>query len=179
MNDAVLKKSSGSDDRLVKIQDQNKVPKPKPGARGGGSKEVEPSKTELSPEAEEERLMAEIRTTAETADRQALEAIQGSLKEAKRAVFEPELPPDVEDAGVVNPVKKAEEVVEKGTTIELPASEEIYKRGLSTKISGKGDDKSIVGVSSISALAIFIGRLLKMAHKHAMKVIFRKGGKVN
>jgi hypothetical protein len=143
--------------------------------QGRAAKENEPTAEDRSADLEEEKLMAEIRTTAEAADKQALEAIQGSLKEAKRASFEPELPPDVEDAGVVNPTKQAEEVVAKGTTINLPLTEEEYQKGLKTQIHGKSDEKnSVFGVASIAALAIFIGRLFKLAHKHTMKVIFKK-----
>ena len=125
-------------------------------------------------EVEEEKLMAEIRTTAETADRQALEVIQTTIAEAKRAHFEPELPPDVEDAGVVSPVKKAEEVVQHGTTIELGTTEQAYKQGLHAKIAGHVTNKVVAGVSSLAALALWISRLLKMAHKHTMRIIFRK-----
>lgn len=147
-------------------------------ARGGTgaplTKEQEPE-SEKAARAEEEKLMAQIRTTAETADRQALEAIQATVVEAKRGHFEPELAPDVEDAGVVVPVKKAEEVVQKGTTIELSTTEQTYKTGLSKKIAGHVKDKVVTGVSSLAAMAIWIGRLLKMAHKHTMRVVFRKG----
>lgn len=149
-------------------------------ARVGGvaplTKEQEPATSEMAAEAEEDKLMTEIRTTAEGADRQALEAIQASIKDAKRAHFEPELPPDVEDAGVVSPTKKAEEVVARGTTIELGTSEQVYKQGLHAKIAGHVANKVVVGVSSLAALAMWIGRLIKVAHKHTMKVIF-KGGK--
>jgi hypothetical protein len=175
MNDAVRNKPSISNNRLAK-NSAKKQPQATYAGNSRISKENEPVKSRFLPEEEEEMLMSEIRTTAETADRQALEAIQGSLKEAKRAVFEPELPPDVEDAGVVNPVKKAEEVVSKGSTIELPIDEEEYKDAQKTRVAGKSDNKSIIGVSSIAALAIYIGRLFKMAHKHTMKIVFRKGG---
>lgn len=136
--------------------------------------EKEPLSSELAAEAEEEKLITEIRTTAETADRQALEALQSSMKDVKRAHFEPELPPDVEDVGVVSPVKKAEEVVEKGTTMELGTTEQTYKMGLHQKIVGHVRNKVVTGVSSLAAMAIWIARLLKMAHKHTMRIVFRK-----
>src|SRR3972149_8855304 len=123
----------------------------KSGVPGRAVKEVEPA-SEAAVKAEEEKLMTQIKTTAETADRQALEAIQESVAEAKRAHFEPELPPDVEDAGVVSPAKAAEDVVIKGPTIEVGTSESIYKKGLHAKISGKSDDKkNVLGVSSLAA----------------------------
>lgn len=143
-----------------------------------GSKEHEPVKSEASAAAEEEKLMAEIRTTAESADKQALEALQSSMADIKRGEVEPELPPDVEDAGVVSPTKAAEEVVVKGPTIVLPIDEKEYEQGLKTQVSGKVDEEnSVLGVSAVAALAIWVGRLFKLAHKHTMKIIFKKDGK--
>lgn len=149
---------------------------PQPQA-AGKAKEQEPVPAKLTAEAEEAKLMAEIRTTAETADKQALEAIQSSVQEAKRAHFEPELPPDVEDAGVVNPTKHAEEVVSGGTTIEVGTSENVYQKGLAAQVKGKTDEwKNVSGVASLAVFAIWIGRLLKMAHKHTLRIVFRKEG---
>lgn len=184
MNDAVqtpLKAPVKPKDKVVgqtagyAVTNQKKTDKQgKSVPQGKAAKEQEPVHDELAAKAEEEKLMTEIRTTAEAADKQALEAIQNSLKEAKRSVFEPELPPDVEDAGVVNPTKAAEAVVEKGTTIDLPIDEETYKKGLRAKVRGKSEGKSFVGVASLTALALWIGRLLKLAHKHTMRVVFRR-----
>jgi hypothetical protein len=143
------------------------------------TKEQEPKSSEKSAFAEEEKLMTEIRTVAETADRQALEALQSTLTDAKRAHFEADLPPDVSDAGVVSPAKSAEEVVTRGATIELGTSEQVYKTGLHRKIAGHVVNKVVVGASSLAALALWISRLLKMAHKHTMKVIFKKGATRN
>ncbi|HSX18945.1 MAG TPA: hypothetical protein VLE91_02300 [Candidatus Saccharimonadales bacterium] len=150
---------------------------PPVGAVSSAAKETEPGKTAAAEVAdiEEEKLMAEIRTTAEAADKQALEAIQESVKEVKRSHFEPELPPDVEDAGVINPQKAAEEVVINGPTIDLPIDEAKYKQGLKVKVSGKVDNKKVVvGPSSLAAFAIWVGRILKLAHKHTMRVVFKK-----
>src|SRR3989338_6880964 len=69
----------------------------------------------------------------------------------------------------------AEEVVKSGTTLDLPISGATYKRGLSAKLTGKVFDKVVVGASSLMVLAIWIGRLIKIAHKHTMRVVFRKG----
>lgn len=158
----------------IRDDDQNQ-PKLKGGISFGKAKEQEPP-SKLSAEAEEAKLMAEIRTTAEAADKQALESLQSSIKEARRSTPEPELPPDVEDAGVVVPSKAAEEVVTGGTTIDLPIDEKSYNKGLKTKVSGKVDEKKgVSGVASLAALAIFIGRLIKLAHKHTMRIIFKKG----
>ena len=142
-----------------------------------GPKEHEPVKSEVSAAAEEEQLMAEIRTTAESADKQALESLQSSMADIKRGESEPELSPDVEDAGVVSPAKAAEDVVVKGPTIVLPIDENGYEKGLKTQVSGKTDNEnSVSGVSAVVALALWVGRLLKLAHKHTMKVVFKKEG---
>lgn len=122
----------------------------------------------------EDKIMAEIRTTAEAYDKQKLGEVEALIKEAKRAQVEPQIPPDVEDAGVVSPQTEAEKVVQMGSTLELPVSEEAYNRGLHKKVVGAVVDKVVVGVSSLAALAMWIGRLLRIAHKHAMKVIWRR-----
>ena len=109
-------------------------------------------------------------------DREALEKVRESLPEAKRPVPEPKLAPDVEDAGVLVPSKHAEEVITHGPTIEVGTSENIYKKGLHVKVVGAVRDKVVVGVSSLAALAMWIGRLMKMAHKHTVKVVFKKKG---
>lgn len=122
----------------------------------------------------EDELMTEITTRAEALDREHEAKVRESLAEARRAVPEPKVPPDVEDAGVVSPQLAAEEVVKGGTTLDLPVAESVYKKGLHQKVAGAVKDKVVVGVSSLAALALWIGRLMKMAHKHTMKVIFRK-----
>lgn len=169
MANTVRSKAFPDDDDKKTVGQAPSLPPPIPKA-----KEQEPAASEKTAEAEEEKLMAEIRTVAETADRQALEAIQETIAEAKRAHFEPELPPDVEDAGVVSPTKTAEEVVKQGTTIELGTTEQAYKQGLHKKIVGHVVNKVVVGASSLAALAIWIARLVKLAHKHTMRVVFRK-----
>ena len=35
-------------------------------------------------------------------------------------------------------------------------------------------DKTVVGVSSLAALAIWVGRMVKVAHGHAKKAVFRR-----
>lgn len=124
----------------------------------------------------EDELMIEITTRADALDREHEAAVRESLAEARRAVPEPAVPPDVEDAGVVSPQLAAEDVVKGGTTLDLPMSESVYKRGLHQKVAGAVKDKVVVGVSSLAALAMWIGRLIKMAHKHTMRIVFRKEG---
>ncbi|KKR65076.1 MAG: hypothetical protein UU05_C0029G0018 [Candidatus Curtissbacteria bacterium GW2011_GWA1_40_47] len=84
--------------------------------------------------------------------------------------------PDVADSGVKAPQSQANEVVTQGTTINLPISEKEYKKGLHQKIAGVVVNKVVVGTSSLFALATWVGRLIKIAHKHTIKVIFKKGG---
>ena len=137
-----------------------------------------PTKSRVSKEqetrAEEDKIMAEIHTTAEAYDKQKLGEVEALIKEAKRAQVEPQIPADVEDAGVVHPQTEAEKVVQKGSTLELPVSEEAYNRGLHKKVVGAVVNKVVVGVTSLAALAMWIGRLVKIAHKHAMRVVFKK-----
>lgn len=125
-----------------------------------------------SPEA----ILKEVQEREKTAAKEAEEKVQEALGEEAR-LKEPEvkLPPDVKDAGVVSPESDASEMLEKGSTIELPVSEEEYEKGEHVKISAKvNEKKEVFGVASIAALAMFVGRLIKMAHHHAKKIVFRK-----
>jgi hypothetical protein len=122
----------------------------------------------------DDQIMAEIKSTSEVTDKQALDVLQGSMKEIKRSVHEPELSPDVEDVGVHSPQTKADEVVEKGTLLELPISEKSYEQSKGAKVKGKAIDRAVVGVSSIAAFAIWVGRMVKMAHYHTKRIVFRK-----
>ncbi len=139
------------------------------------AKEQEPT---AAARAQEDKLMAEIVSTSEVMRKEALDKLEKELPDIKRR--ELKMPADVEDAGVKIPEEDADKVIRDGTTLSLPVSDEVYNKGLSTKVSGKVvgavGDKLVVGVSSIAALAMWIGRLLKMAHKHTMKIVFRKGG---
>ncbi|OGD93613.1 hypothetical protein A2697_04115 [Candidatus Curtissbacteria bacterium RIFCSPHIGHO2_01_FULL_41_44] len=135
-----------------------------------------PKAKEQEPKAsDEDKIMAEIKTTAEALDKELIGKVQESVKEIVQAKPEPEIPPDVEDVGVYGSQAAAEEVVKSGTTLDLPISGATYKRGLSAKLTGKVFDKVVVGASSLMVLAIWIGRLIKIAHKHTMRVVFRKG----
>lgn len=144
-----------------------------PDSTVGGGREVKEREAVVSRE-EEDKIMAEITTRAEVADRQMEAQVLESFPEARRPVPEPKMAPDVEDAGVVHPQTEAEKVVTRGPTLDLPISEQTYKQGLHLKIAGAVVNKAVVGVSSLAALAMWIGRLIKMAHKHTMKVVFRR-----
>jgi len=158
-------------------QDKQIFPTPPPSA-STKAKEQEPISATAA-KAEEDKLMAEIISTSEVMRKEALDKIEKELPDLKRQ--ELKLPPDVEDAGVKIPEEEADKVVRQGTNLSLPVSEETYKKGQETKIEGKVEGapgaKIVVGVSSIAALAIWIGRLFKLAHKHTMKIIFRGGNK--
>lgn len=152
------------------IPDDKQVPLPVAGVSQVQVKEHEPGGSR----SDEDKLMAEIRAVSETDDQRHLESVQDLIKDAKRAEPEPQLPPDVEDAGVISPVIEAEKVISEGTTLELPIDEEAYKRGLHVKVAGAVVDKAVVGVSGLTALAMWVARLIKKAHKHTMRVVFRR-----
>ena len=124
----------------------------------------------------EKEILSEIIRSSEAADEQLKAEVQGAIREAKLAMPEPELAPDVADSGVKAPQSQANEVVTQGTTINLPISEKEYKKGLHQKIAGVVVNKVVVGTSCLFALATWVGRLIKIAHKHTIKVIFKKGG---
>lgn len=135
-----------------------------------GNKEQEPTQAQREEEA---AMISEIKSVSEAQDKEALEKVLSTVPEAKAAVFDPELSPEVKEMGVVNPTEEANDVVRQGSTLNLNFSENEYQEGKKTKVVGSVSDKSIIGVSSLAALGIMIGRLIKMAHKHAMKIVFR------
>lgn len=161
---SVQTKTAKTDDQKL----QSRLP-----SVGTQVKEQEPARGKT-----EDELMVEITTRADALDREHEAKVRELIAEVRRTVPEPAVPPDVEDAGVVSPQLAAEDVVKKGTILDLPVAESVYKKGLQTKLRGKVvgtvGNKLVVGVSSLVALAMWIGRLVKMAHGHAMKVIFRK-----
>ena len=124
---------------------------------------------------EEEKLMAEIRSAEAIADKEIAEKLKKEFKEIMEARPRPKLPPDVEDAGVFHPEDEAEKVVRDGTTLELPIGESSYEKGLHMKVAGAVRSGVVMGVSSLVTLAMWAGRIIKMAHKHMMKVMFQKG----
>lgn len=144
---------------------------------GKGGKEAEPAGTATESFAEEKELIAQIETTAEELDKKAIEVVEKELSDVKASQPAPKLPPDVEDAGVVNPQEEADNVIKNGPTLNLPISELEYKQGLKTGAKGRWyrQEKEMVGVKGILALALWVGRLVKRAHKKAVSVIFRKG----
>jgi hypothetical protein len=86
------------------------------------------------------------------------------------------IPEDVKNAGVKDIAKEASDVISVGHTINLDVTEEEYEDGLKTKVGGtRTISKSILNISSVVGLAIWIGRQLKRAHGKTMKVVFKKG----
>ena len=171
MSDTATDLKSQADDGSTAAQ-----PLAPPTDKGGSIKAKEQEPTSQEAKAEEEKIISEVIRTSEAADEQAEKEIQSAISEARLARPEPKLAPDVLDSGVKAPQLEANEVVTKGTTVELPISEDEYKKGLHQKVVGTVVNKVVVGASSFFALATWIGRLIKIAHKHTMKVIFRKEG---
>lgn len=147
----------------------------------GVSKETEPKK----PDTEEE-ILSEIVTTSEAADEQAEKAVQENLEEIKRkhglenvgklSQPKPKIPADVADAGVRSPQDEADAVVKQGTTLEVELSEAEYKDALEGKAESKTSrEKVVFGPRSVVALAIWVGKMIKLAHQHAMRIVFRRG----
>jgi len=135
------------------------------------AKELEPQRVE------EKRLLDEVVEASEKQDREAEQKLQESLgKEARLAQPHPKISDDVAKAGVVSPQGEANQVVVKGPTVELPISKEEFEAGERVKVSGKvSSDRGVVGVSSLAAFAMFIGRMIKLAHMRAKRIVFRKG----
>ena len=140
---------------------------PKIGAVGGATGK------ELEPENQEEKVISEIRAV-EAADEQAEREVQAAISDARLSRPEPKIPAEVTDSGVKVPQLEANAVIVGGTTLELPITEEEYKRGLHQKVAGMVVNSVIIGASSLVGLALWAGRIIKMAHQHAMKVVFRK-----
>ena len=139
------------------------------GVPGVASKELEPQRVE------EKRLLDEVVEASEKHDLEAEKKLQESLgAEARLSVPDLEIPPDVEDSGVVSPQKEASKIAADGSTIDLPIMESGYREGERVKVGGSVVNKEIVGVPSVVAFVMFVGRIIKMAHRHMKKVVFRK-----
>jgi len=132
-------------------------------------KEQEPSQTD--------RATSKIYERQNEADRKAEEEIQQAIgKEGRLREPEIKIPPDVADAGVVSPETEASETLSGDTTVELPMTEDEFKLGEHAKVDAKvTEKKEVLGVASLVALALFVGRLIKLAHYHAKRIVFRKG----
>ncbi len=131
--------------------------------------------------AEQATDIAEIKEVSDSHDKEALRLVREGFPEAKQSLPRPEIPPDVADAGVRSPEADGEAVITNGPTINLDITEEKYKEGEKMGASGKTDSEKVVfGTSSLVAMALWIGRMMKLAHKHTIgKIVFRKGAKSN
>jgi len=131
-----------------------------------GHKEQEPSN---SPET----LIKEIQEKSKQADLHAEKEVQKAIgKEAKLSQPEIEIPPDLEDHGVKSPEKEASKVV---SSVDLPMTEDKYESRKETKIKSHVSKKlEVFGVSSVVALAMLVGRMIKLAHHHAKKAVFSR-----
>lgn len=135
---------------------------------GGGAREREAQV--------EEKLVSEIVQTSEEIDKRAEKQVQEDLAEAKLSQPAPSIPPDVADSGLVSPQSEAEEVVTKGSVVNIPIAESEFKRVSNLKIGGRVVDNIVLGISSIFGLVAWAGRMIKIAPKHAIKVLFKKEG---
>lgn len=136
------------------------------------TKEREPSSKSL--EEQEADILKEIVETSEAADLHAESEIAKAIEGAKRAQPPIKIPSDLAASGVKSPEEEASKVVKKGTQVNLPISEAQYKVGLGQKASGRVTNKVVFGVDNLLAFALWIGRVIKVAHKHAMRVVFRR-----
>lgn len=128
--------------------------------------------------AQEAADLAEIKEVSDSHDKEALRLVRESLPETKSGVEKIEIPPDVADAGVKSPEQEAEAVLANGPTINVDISEKEYEKGLKMAAGGQTDrEKNVFGTGSIVALAIWVKRMIKLAHKHTMRIVFRKGEK--
>ena len=139
---------------------------------------IVPKAKEQEPSGEKrDETLGELIQQVESHDKEQIEKVSAEIgKEARQSIPEIEIPPDVLDAGVKSPGQEAAEVVKKGPTIEVPITEEEMNTGLHQKVTAKVVNKVVVGVSGLFALATWVARMVKVAHKHTMRVVFRKEG---
>lgn len=144
------------------------------------AKEQEPAQaSEQEPQhVQEADVLKEVQEREKEATQEAERKVREDIgEEAKLREPEPEIPPDVADAGVKSPEKEASDVAAKGSTIDLPITEQEYEEGKHEKVMAKvTQKKEVYGVKSIVALAIWIGRAIKKVAHHGKKFVFRKGG---
>ncbi|OGD83466.1 hypothetical protein A3A54_00405 [Candidatus Curtissbacteria bacterium RIFCSPLOWO2_01_FULL_39_62] len=120
----------------------------------------------------QEHAVKEIHKEADRKVEKEVKEVAG--EEAGLKEPEPQIPADVRDAGVKSPEVEASEIIDKGGTIELPIDEKTYQEGQHAKITSKVTvKKEVYGVRSIIALALFVARLVKLAHHHTKRVIFK------
>ena len=148
-------------------QADDKIP-----AASGISKEVELA-AEKSQFEQEKQLIETIVKRSDEIDKHLQEKVQGDITEARLSRPEPEISEDLDEVGLKAPLNDANDLLKKGTTIEIPYDEEKIEQGLHTRIVGKMVNNAVIGVSSLAGLAMWALRIIKIAHKRALQVIFR------
>ena len=120
--------------------------------------------------------MSQIKELSKEADVAAEKEVRAAIgEEARLSLEEPKIGPDLEDHGVRSPQAQASEVLKGGNVKELPITEEEFGQARKAKLVAHVDEKKdVLGVSSIVALAMWVGRVIKMAHGHALRIVFRK-----
>lgn len=114
----------------------------------------------------------------EALDEQALKAVEADVEGAKLKEPTPRVGADI-SMHLKSPQEEADNVVKTGTTISLGVTKEEYNEGQKEKVEVKKDWATLVywGPKSLIAAVIRAGRLIKIAHSHAMKVVFGKSNK--
>lgn len=144
----------------------------KPSSVSQPQREQEPAATESQSEA-----FGKIQEISKEAEINAEAEVQNALgEEARLSQKEPKIGPDLEDHGVRSPEADASRVIKDGGVVELPITEEELHEAQKAKIVAHVDEKkNVSGVSSVIALAMWAGRIIKMAHEKTLKIIFKKG----
>lgn len=124
----------------------------------------------------EAKLVKEIVKRSDTIDKEGIREVMDAISQAKEARPEPEIAEDLKAGGVKSPQQEADEIIQKGSSVNLPLSEKEYNLGIHQKIKTAVVNKVVVGASSLFALATRIGRLIKIAHKQFKMVVFKKEG---
>ena len=119
----------------------------------------------------EKQILESIVKESAQIDRELEGKVRSEIKEARLADVEPEIPKDVAESGVKAPSLEAAATIK---AFNLPITEGEYKVGLHQKVAGAVVNKVVVGVSSLAGLALWVGRKIKMAHKHAIRIVFRR-----
>jgi len=114
----------------------------------------------------------------EALDEQALKAISGEIEGARLKEPTPKVGADI-SMHLKSPQEEADNVVKQGSTISVGVTQEEYEEGNKEKVEVKKDWTTLVywGPKSLVAAVIRAGRLIKIAHTHALKVVFRKSNK--
>lgn len=173
-------KQKSSDDKQKPIQHASDKVQGKPsddssqqiGTRGGKEQDVIYK--------QQEKLLHEVQEKYKEADHEYAEQVKEAIGEAVRAKPDVVIPSDVADFGVKSRDQEASEVLKKDGTLEILTTKEKLDEDLKSGVGGKRlINKTIVGAQSVLAWAIRLHRLVKAAHKHAKKVIFKQPGTTN